>query len=234
MTMLLDPHRFGGYSGTLLDDVVAWWDFEEASGGRVDSHNGHTLSPNAGTPGRRAGHTGTWALDLSGTESLILASGSASAFFNDNNSWTCSGWYYKDTSGQQMIVHLGGTNSQTHFFVDATANINIRMTANGTLINTNSATSISLNTWTHFIAQYDAGPSTGEMTIWHNNANPATVTPVTDPIYTAAQALNVGQANSGAIRWNGGIDQLIYHDRLLTSDERSELYNSGSGVTYLG
>jgi len=53
------------------------------------------------------------------------------------------------------------------------------------------------------------------------------------PAGNGSVPFNIGSHDDGAgTEWNGLIDEVAIWDRQLTSDERTELYNSGSGLTY--
>lgn len=99
-----------------------------------------------------------------------------------------------------------------------------------TIASVTHTSALSLNTWQLLVAWHDAAADT--IYIQLNNG-----TPVSTATGGALQAASSAQFRIGArdgaspIPWNGRIDQTMFWKRVLTTSERTALYNSGSGLT---
>lgn len=215
----------------IKDNLVSWWDLEEASGTRADSHGSNDLADN-NTVGQRVGQVGD-AADFVRANNEYLSQGNSGGSLNTHGGdWTYSFWYYTNQKP------AGGND---YNFIDYQANIspsddsfNIWLgTAGGTadikyiagdrnVENLYSGSDLTFGEWEFLTIRYDSSQNQ----IWARLNN---LTPV-------SQTISQEWADSGGVQFgpdlDGGIDSLGFWDRYITSQEVDELWNGGSGVSY--
>jgi len=84
----------------------------------------------------------------------------------------------------------------------------------------------STDSWRFIVLTYDA--ATGDLGISIDNGAFTTANTLT--VINGAGSIEVGNRNNGAAGLNGRFDALGFWNRVLTSDELTELYNSGVGI----
>ena len=229
-----DGQGTGGYSvsggvalSTLVTGLVAYWSLDETSGTRADSVGSADLTDN-NTVGYDTGVNGNAASFVAGNlEKLSCASTSLPA---GTHSFTLSAWFNPTgVSGEFAIVGrfhtalpsrdylLDLVNDQIWFF--SASGSNPRWTT----------PAIQAGVWHHVLGWYDS--ATGNASIAVNNGTPVTnaITPE-----TGEAAFVIGSYDSPGAPFTGLIDEVGIWSRVLTEDERAELYNSGTGKFYNG
>jgi hypothetical protein len=92
-----------------------------------------------------------------------------------------------------------------------------------------------MSTWTtdawNFVV-FDYDDSTKKCSVTVNNGTRCLSSAGTGTIVGADRAFQVGKPGSVADYADGKIDEITFHKRVLTADERTWLYNSGAGRTY--
>lgn len=91
---------------------------------------------------------------------------------------------------------------------------------------------ISLDTWYHVIGWYDA--DTDEVGVSLDADTPVTTALAGGPKSSSTVPLVIAATANSSANLNGSIAQLVCWRRVLTSDERAEIYNGGSGYAFLG
>jgi hypothetical protein len=202
----------------LLDGLVAYWTLDEGSGTRVDSHGSNNLSDN-NTVGSATGKIGNAASFVeANSEYLDLSSlniGSTTASF--------AVWFYPNTLATQSVFTYGNNGN----------NIWLLTTSGGTLRCYAPAFQL-----VDFVTPYTPGQwyfvygqiTPTLVTFRLNEAEEITVTP-SSTLATSA-TLTVGARSSGSGYFDGRVDEVGIWSRVLTASERTQLYNSGSGLTY--
>jgi len=223
-------------NSSLATDLVSYWELEEASGTRFDSHGANNLTDN-NTVGSAAGKVGNAAdFDRASGEFLnntTIMSGISTAF-------TFSGWFkFPNIGGANQTVFSvrpgsGAQNLiQVETYVDPTVG-NLR------LIGFNSSgqnrkdyqfrNGLAADTWGHFAVTWD-----GSTLHFYKDGSTAGVHKQNDgawPLTATSRNLRVGaETNTGNIA-DGLIDELGVWTRALTAAEVAELYNSGAGIPY--
>lgn len=208
----------------LTDSLISWWDLEEASGARADAHGSYDLTDN-NTVGSAAGKVGD-AADFVAANSEYL-SHPDNADFRANGSLTIACWARPDTLGGGVIAKAGpGASNEYRLEIDGAGKVEF-IVGSSSVSNNNYA---SAGTWVFIVAEYDAGA--GEATLYldndPNNTNTSNVgAPTTD-----TNAFDVGLSAGAAGNFDGLIDSVGFWKRTLTSTERDDLWNGGSGVSY--
>lgn len=214
----------------LADNLVAYWELEEASGTRVDSHASYDLT-DSGSPTNATGIQGNGVdLELSSSQYLYVADPfhisdnlsisswiKAESFTNSDNRWICK-WYNQN----EYILRLNA------------GKVNVLMSCSGGTVQVTGASSLYTSTWYHIVVTYN---STDGLKVYVNNGSPLTAS-ANGTINNSVEPFTIGVARSdgGAIStgtlFDGIVDEVGVWDRTLTADDVAELYNSGAGMSY--
>jgi hypothetical protein len=220
----------GGGGSSLLTGLVSYWNFDEASGTRVDQLGTNDLSIVSGessTTGKISN-----AVDLP-NHAYVSAANNASQ--SPSGSFTFAGWVqFKAITGSQPWIFANFDNSGNNrgvFCTVRTGPVELQLSSDGTnpiFATASTFGNVSTNTWYFIQTGLDTGNSQGFISI--NGGTIDTVSfsgaqhATNQPFYFGA----VGGTVSDRI-WE---DEWGYWSRVLTSLEISTLYKSGSGTTY--
>jgi hypothetical protein len=218
----------------LLDELIAYYKMEEASGSRVDSSgNGHTL-PDVNTVTQAFGHRGNSAqFTKSSSETLgpivhddfQMTKSMTFAFWilNDdsipiNNRLLAKGEADGNPIEYQLVIV---TSDEVGFYVyesDGSPSNVVTTTFGG----------IDIGKW-HFVAcRYDSVNDQIEIRVddeaWVTEPVTVTISGTSGPFY-------VGSIE-GVAHWDGRIDEVGIWGRYLSDDEVDDLWNDGLGTTH--
>ena len=214
---------------TLPTNLGSYWELEEASGTRVDSHGGNDLTDN-NTVTQGTGIQGSCA-DIEAANNEYLSNAAPSGFTSITNC-SVSMWIKKESAGT-MFLFFNGTASVAAFsmYISATGEVPVLSYAG---VGRTGTTGVSLATWSHLVFVHDATANIDYIYVdgvESDNFTGAT----TDPSDTASDVLHIGMHGNGTSNdYDGLIDEVGYWDKALTSAEVSDLYNSGAGIPYEG
>ena len=218
-------------------NLISWWDLDEPSGARADSHGSNNLT-DTNTVTSVTGKVNVAAdfdggneesLEIADNDSLSMADigmtigcwmsdiqvGSA-ATLDLLTKWGAAGNYeyaiqmVKSATGQkpQLIVSGDGTNTTTIA----------------------ASVEITDGNWHFIVAWHD--PTANTINIQLDNAT-ATSASHTTGIFDGNSKFCMAARSSGVTNvWTGSIDEAFIYRRVLTSAERTWLYNSGNGRSY--
>jgi hypothetical protein len=231
---------------TLKTGLISVWEFEETSGSTTyDSHGSNNLTISSGVTLNQTGKTGkcfsfngstgqlatSSASDFEGLGDFSIAAWTYSSYATSSNDYrivfskTLSTWVSPYYQIQLRMRHYN-INSWECFF--GTSNNFAGIVQNGVY---------STNAWTHVAVTRDA--FTGDMDIYINGQHMGSPTrtqlPLTGNTGTASTPIIVGDDAdlvSSFYNWNGLIDQMAVWNKVLSSSEISDLYNSGDGLHY--
>lgn len=216
----------------LTDNLVAFWELEEASGNRTDSvasivlTDTNTVTSTTGKVGTAAQFTLANLEDLDCVDNAALSMGDID--------FTIQAWaYFDDVAFTHVLVSkgngLGGT-LEYGLYADDTPAIKFRVDGGGSTFPTvTSSVTPSTSTWYHIIAWHDSVDNEIGIAV---NAGTAVTSAYSGGSQDTAQPFYLGYDGSSG-RWhNGRLDQVGIWKRVLTSGERTSLYNSGSGLSY--
>jgi hypothetical protein len=228
------------WQSTLLDDLVSWWSLDETSGTRADSHGSNDLT-DVGSTGYTTGVKGN-AADFVGINQHLYCV--PTGMNTGDNSWSIAGWVRLDeltTQPMDLICALtdasvttGGSDGMHLSYRYAEQAFDLTVRSNGTRYNVSASTfgTPSIDTW-YFVYAYFDSPN-NEIGISVNDGTVDTVA------YTATPSSKSGSFSIG--RWgttgpypywlNGKVDELAFWNRVLTSQEVTDLYHVSSGRAY--
>ncbi len=232
----------GGTPSTLNDGLQGAWNLNEASGNAIDSSgNGLDLTLN-GTIGQAAG--------IGGVGNSRSFSGSAGNYFShvstanltfgspQPHEWTFAIWVYvsnnainnafvsKDaaTSGDRefLAIYIGSSPFIVYVF---------RATDDPTNANASTFGAVTNNTWHLYLAQYDRTANHLLKISIDGGAFDSFDLGVGNPQTSGTAPFIIGADlySGGEIYFGGRLQRGAKWDRVLTTDEIVELYNSGAG-----
>lgn len=230
----------GGGPSTILTDLMAYWKLDEASDEnapvqRNDSHGANHLA-DASQCASAAGLLSNGllcqpskAISIADNAALSLGAGVAFEFW---------GWV-KITTGLGLFQHLylisksGGT--QAEYGIELTkpdANtrlaVNLRKADNSGSVSITHTTNLANDTWYFFSVYHD--PTTDLSGVAINNGAFETAANTWD-VNNSNGAFSLGGSSAGTGR--ATLDEVGFtKERVLTTAERTALYNAGAGRTY--
>jgi len=235
---------------TLSTSLVSYYELEESSGTRTDSHGSNDLTDNNTVLGGTGIQGGCADLEMANSEYLSHAdnadlSPTGDFSFNmwvkpENFTTTASG----AGSANPFVEKLLGAGNQRSFVFaidygngDATPDYTYRaaISSDGSSLTTKYSTAAQFNmtegAWQMMTFIYDA--SAGEFSIYRNNSLEVTLTGFPTSVYDSTSQFNLGAAPNALVSYfDGLLDEVGYWKKVLTSSEISALYNSGSGIPY--
>lgn len=221
---------------TLSTNLVSYWDFQETSGLRYDLYGSNNLSDN-NTVGTATGIISN-AIDLvrTASESLYITDGSQSGL-GLTGDMSMSFWMSVDTAPTNRFNRIAskGTSSGNYgYYVQYDSidgEIDLITSADGTTTVVASWSHTPTATGRHYVIVYDASASQSELFI--NGSSQGTQTSAAS-INDNTQSFIMGNFDlTNTTRGHDGkLDEFGVWDKVLTSTEVTDLYNSGSGLPY--
>lgn len=221
----------------LTDNLISYWKLDEVSGTRIDSvvASANDLTDN-NTVTQAVGKL-TNAGQFTSANSEYLSRASNSLLQAGDIDFTIQAWVYGDTFiSVPMLVTKDNdaTNREYALFYDTSA---ARFafgvyTSGGTLrqVTATAFGAASINTWYHLIAWHDAAADTVNIAV--NDTTPASAATTAALQAAGAAEFRISSRQRDARYWNGRIDAVGFWKRVLTSGERTQLYNAGNGFEY--
>ncbi|MGD8457414.1 MAG: SpvB/TcaC N-terminal domain-containing protein, partial [Anaerolineales bacterium] len=219
----------------LLNGLISYWKLDETSGTRIDSVGSRDLTDN-NTVGYTTGKQSNAAdFERGNTEYLSYDTPYGTATDGDVsisvwiNMESLGGDYY----GSGIIASYRNPNVAGDWNIAVTNDGRIRFyrKESGTDYYWQTGTSeISTSTWYHLVVTYDDAGNSASCYI--NNASKS-FSVVNAEVSWGTTALTVGRNFTTQNFYHDGLlDELAVYDRVLTTPEVAQLYNSGDGLTY--
>lgn len=218
----------------LLDDCISWWEMEETSGTRVDSHGSNDLT-DVNTVGYDTGISGNAAdLEKGNSETLSISDASQSGL-EFSTSFSFSFWYKPEsiTAGDQLFSKGATSGTRSYQFnlfsstVPAWATWN---TSDASVQRGWTITALVPGNWYHFVLIHNLAGGSAELYV--NGSSAGTQTGFATNMKDGSADFRIGSWGGNSNYLDGLIDEFAVWARALTSDEVAELYNSGSGISY--
>jgi len=229
---------------SLLTDLISHWELNEASGTRFDSiiASANDLT-DVNTVGVATGKIGD-AADFNNSNNESLDRATNSLLETGDIDFTIAGWYRVDTTnfqyavckwdpaaGQrehQLFYHGSGATDRMRFAVSATG------ASQSAAVPDTSGPAISgiLGTFFFTVVWHDSVANT--INIQTNNGGITSVAH-SGGVFVSSAKFQLARIQSSIVTanfWSGCIDHLDFYKRLLTTQERSNLYNNGDGLPF--
>lgn len=225
----------------LTDSLVASWELDEASGNAIDSHGSNDLTETSGTIAASTGPGGVGGsrdFEAGDTEYFTITDNSDVS--TGDIDFTFEAWVnLESTSGNLGVLgqRVSSSNSYGYilFYNSGSARFDWRVgnstgTAIAGTVLANNFGAASTGTWYQIICWHDA--ASNQIGICVNNGTPNTAS-TSGATADVATNFNIGCTDTGGANlFDGLISKVRMWKRVLTSDERTELYNGGSGLAY--
>ena len=226
------------HHATLTTNLISYWSLEETSSTRYDQHGSNHLTDN-NTVTRGTGKQGFCA-DFERTNNEYLTAVDSSTFPHSASGDDISAamWVNFESlvSWETFIQHYLQTGNQRSwtFYLDGTV-LHLDISADGSSDTAATVTwSPSTATWYHIAFTYDV--SAGEVKFYVNGAQQgATQTGKPTSYYASTAKLQFGTFYDGSSSngsFDGLMDEVGLWNKVLTSGEITDLYNSGNGIQY--
>lgn len=208
----------------LSDNLISCWTLDEASGNRADSFGSNTLT-DTNAVGSATGKISNAAGGFSVTKALdggniLPASG---------NNLTFQFWVKINStlSSDKFVISKGVLSSNYDFALYLRNTGLYTMFGNANTLADFASTSWNVDTnWHHIILTYNGS---GTWTIYQDNGTADTVSITAG---NTAVSFDIGNLQTSlAFGYDGLIDEFAVWSRVISSGERTQLYNSGSGTS---
>jgi hypothetical protein len=220
---------------TLTTSLVSYWNLDEASGTRVDSFDANDLTDN-NTVTQATGKVGN-AAQFTRANSEYLSHADNASLSTGDIDFTIACWVYLDSKPGDMGIVIQSTatsrgyalkwengNALYEFFVgNGSSGIigDIEATTFGT-----PATGV----WHFVVAWHDSVNNTVNIQVDNGTVDS---TSTSGAAGDSTADFNIGANASGTVQFfDGRIDEVGFWKKVLSSQERTDLYNGGSGNTY--
>lgn len=215
----------------LTDNLVSYWKMDEASGDAVDAHGSNTLADN-NTVGSGTGKINNARDFESGSNEYFSIADNADLSTGDID-FTIQVWVNLESKGFNPIVAKWGGTSQEYllWYRSDQDKFELLVTHDGStsaFVRAATFGAPSTGTWYCVHAWHDA---TGNQLGIAVNAGSADTQSHSAGVVNGAEGFKIGNDGFGN-DFDGLIDEVGFWKRVLTSDERTELYNGGSGLAY--
>lgn len=228
--------------GLLSDNLVAYWSLDEASGNAIDAHDNNDLTDNntvAAQTGKVSG-----ARDFEAANSEYFSRADNSELSTGNIDFTCAAWVYLESKPATFPIAvgkfsaLGDQREWAIFYHSGNDRLAFIISTDGTaagqtILEANNLGAPSTATWYYVIVWHDSVNNT--LNIQVNNGTTDSVAHsggVLDGTGPFQMGTLLDEAGVQSQFWDGLIDEVGFWKRVLTSDERTELYDGGNGRDY--
>lgn len=215
---------------SLLTNLVGYWRLGEATGAtRLDGvATSHLLDDGSVDVVLQSG-----AAKFIGTTNENLHCASNSAIQMGNFDFTVAIWCFPTVGGNYVAVDKGGAflPAVNEYMIQLHTTGTFARISNGTTGITATTTAYTGGAWNWMLLEYDA--TNDVLNVSKNNAAPGTQGGSTGGWAAGSADLRVGKRGPSGDTYIGLLRDLGIWKRLLTADEKTELYNAGvPGITY--
>lgn len=216
----------------LTDNLVSYWKLDEASGNALDAHGSNDLT-DINTVGSATGKiSNARDFDAASAERFTITDNATLSGADVDR--TFAFWMHPDSLAATRAPagkFAGGGQQEFRFQIATTGLLAFQVSGSGTSsvgANTPSST-ISAGSWYYVVGWHDSVANTINLQV--NNGTVYSAAHSTG-MFNGTAPFTIGCWSAGAEPFDGLIDEFGWWDRVLTSDERTELYNSGNGLSY--
>jgi hypothetical protein len=222
--------------------LVSYYTMDEESGLRDDAVNGKDLTDNntvgysSGVSGGLTGTGNAANFIRANSEYLSIDDAALNGLSPGDTDWSISCWLKLNAGPFSNNQHIFGvwktspTNSREYLLYWKAGHTMLRFYTSedgSTETYMNAGSTLSADTWYHVVICHDA---TNDLKLMYIDGALSRSTSHTTGVYQGDASLNIGRTHNTSNYVDGAIDEWGLWSRVLTSDEVSELYNSGDGI----
>lgn len=230
------PSPFNGHA-TLANNIVSYWKLDETSGTRVDSvtASGNDLTDN-NTVTSATGVISNGAFYVAANSEYLSRADNASLSLGADSAFTVSAWVKLVSYNRPIVTKRAGVGAATEYMLnqglggggvfnmvvgDNNGHFGSALGSTGGIPNLNQL---------YFVVGWH-DPATDVVGIAVNGGAADTVSYATGT-FDGGGEFRLGGDQGGSSLMDGLIDEVGFWGRVLTAQERTDLYNSGAGLTY--
>lgn len=221
-----DSHQIDiNAASSLLTSLVAYWKLDETSGTRFDSAGASNLADN-GSVGSAIGKQGN-AADF--TAGPYLSSSHTGFHFGDED-FTIAGWIKRNASNFVALGRYSTTGQKCYGLRIVNGLARWYVTSNGsTEVFVEASNALNFQGWSLVVCWHDSTSNTIYIQVDNNTTFSQTHT---TGVFPGTVDLTIGAGTGGNLAATAQIDEIGIWSRVLTSAERTQLYNGGAATTY--
>jgi len=210
-------------------DLVAYYELEESSGVRVDSHGSFDLN-DTNTVGQATGKIGNCA-DFEASNSEGLQTGSDFTELSGINTISVSVWLKLESNQTGFSFICGVNNGALETWAIFKVNNTWYWRLNGDIPSSTTwnQSAIGVGTWRHIVGTYGGN----RVKLYLDGVELGSNNHTTSIRTNAPAPLSLGHRPDNTDGYYDGlIDEVGLWERELTSSEVTDIYNSGAGIPY--
>jgi hypothetical protein len=220
----------------LTDNLVAYYSLDEASGAAIDAHSTHDLAETSGTIGSATGKVGG-ARDFEAGDSEWFEIADNTDLSMGDIDMSGQVWVNLESKASRQCFVVKGSGVSGEYYVEYN---NGSDRFEFTVAGGSGFTSL-----TNVRANNFGSPSTGVwycLHFWHDsvaneigisvNAGTPDTASHSAGILDANTPFQIGSYSGFSLHTDGLLDEVGIWKRVLTSQDRTDLYNSGNGLAY--
>lgn len=218
----------------LLTDLISYWKLDEPSGNALDVHGtNHLTDTNA--VGTAAGKVGT-ARDFERDSSQYFTTASNASLQIGTSAFTFAAWVKLESLVQTWFIGKDDASSNREYALIYDGGFAVFITTNGTnggmVFLPSTMGTPSLGVWYFVVFGRETSPGPNRIFLQVNNGTENTAG-MAGNVFSGSAPFRIGACGAAPLNTHDGLlDEIGFWKRVLTSDERTELYNSGNGKTY--
>lgn len=222
----------GGGNG-LLTGLVPFWKLDEASGNGVDSNSSITLTDN-NTVTSNTGQVYALAREFTAPSSESLsATDPAGISFSGNQDFTIAVWWYmaSNTVFNAVLCKASSgspANREYSMFHENTYGMIFGISNGTTMSEAASGSNLSAGAWHFAIGWHDSTLDTANVQV---DGGSVVSVAHSAGVQDASKDFYIGSIGAGDY-FSGRVGPACIWNRILTSDQRTALWNSGAGLAY--
>jgi len=220
---------------SLLDSLVSYWKLDESSGDAIDSVGSNTLTDN-NTVGSAVGKIGN-ARDFEADNSEFFKIADNASLSTGDIDFTLAGWVRLEskTDFRCMIRKQAAVGECEYGIIYSTIGDRFEFdySSDGVAFLSEPADNLgspSVATWYYIVAWHDAVANTVNIQVNNGTVDSASFS---SGVRDGTGSFAIGTAGDiTTALWDGLIDEVGFWKRVLTAQERTDLYNNGNGFAY--
>lgn len=221
----------------LTDSLISYWKLDEASGNALDAHGANELTETSGIIDSATGKVGN-ARDFEFIDTEYFTHADNADLSTGDIDFTIACWIKPETlTGFPVVASKGDSNPATSntewliWYNSSTSRLTFSVCKTTTYTDRPADTfgALSNGTWYFVVVWHDSVNNQIGIAI---NAGTADTTSYSSGVNDGNRDFVIGASILQSLYWDGLIDEFGFWKRVLTSDERTSLYNAGSGLAY--